>query len=223
MGSAGAGARFVFTGSPPLNWLPIELIPLPVGLCPLGEHHPHPTLPHRGGGFDSALPLPRWGRVGVGVTRPMRRRSPDGRPPDLPIPRCSRIGGCDSLRPAGTRFARPPVATCDRVDRRQFPGSARPRGTQNRRCSGRSAPDGGICIRPFDADAVSARPAVRRPSWCGVRRGLGDERRARGASSFFDLRHPLPILPHRGGGLLGPVVAGHIVSHVSSRCRRSGP
>ena len=34
-----------------------------------GKRHPLPTLPHRGGGPESALPPPRWRRVGVGVMR----------------------------------------------------------------------------------------------------------------------------------------------------------
>src|ERR1700730_3596182 len=40
-----------------------------------GKRHPLPTLPHRGGGPDSALPPPRLGRGGVGGVRakPMYR------------------------------------------------------------------------------------------------------------------------------------------------------
>src|SRR5712664_4828444 len=37
---------------------------------------PTQTLPHRGGGPEHALPPPRWGRVGVGVTR-AKAKEPD--------------------------------------------------------------------------------------------------------------------------------------------------
>src|ERR1700730_5918925 len=37
--------------------------------CAAGSLTPSQFLPHRGGGLESALPPPRWGRVGVGIMR----------------------------------------------------------------------------------------------------------------------------------------------------------
>src|SRR5260370_31675738 len=113
-------------------------------------------------------PSPLMGEgLGGGGCGPARRRSSHARRRDFPGPRCSKTAECDSLGFPGTHFARPPPATSDRVGRRRFPRSSGPRGTQNRQCSGRSAPGGGTCTPLFDASAFFAR-AVFPPRSCSA-------------------------------------------------------
>jgi hypothetical protein len=117
------------------------------------------------------------------------------------------LGGGDAAQLAGDRQMHAVAATSDHVGRRRFPRSTGPRGTQNRQCSGRSASGGGTCTPSFDASAGSARAAFPPRSCSGVKSGLGHVRRRPDASSCPEFcggkHHPLPTLPHQGGGLQG--------------------
>jgi len=104
-----------------------------------------------------------------------------------------------------TDFASLPPAVSDRAGRRRFPRSTGPRGKQNQQCNDRWALGGGTCSHSSDASAIFARATSRPRSFAALERGLTCMRRRRDTFSFLDWcsgkYHPLPTLPHQGGGL----------------------